>query len=579
MKRKKNVEIIPIMLSLYVAVFILLSMIFAMLSFNNMRVKRLAYDCLSDKANLYIELLDKEIGNISQELKIMRIREADLLMEMPEAATPQDTKYYELWTRLENYNSTKAAVYNYKYTFYEYVYEADLLLLGGAVYFDTSAKPEYVAQLTQGIRNNCMEDWTGMVWDFFTAEEHDYLYACFQQEGRAVGCIISLDDFVKDVQITNLGYEGFFLFEGDGEFFVDTKVRNREDVKEVLPEMQREPRKETDQFVWYTYEIRNIGNVKIVIALTEGVLESIVGVQTLSLTAFVLLFLVALLILWYLYNRILWPMKKFVDQLRDPEEEIWLNERADSGPLEFVYASEQFKKMYREIQSLRIDVYEKELAEKKTMLEYAQTQIRPHFFLNCMSVVQSMAELHHEEDIVYILDVLSDYMKYVLRDTFEMRYIRDEIEHVRNYMDIQKLCKPDMFTFEAIVEENVENYKILPLIIQTFAENAVKHGLAAGRCIEITIYITSMELEGEEFLYITISDTGNGFPQEILELIEADKPIVYDGCEHIGIRNTLKRIQMTYGEKAEIKLSNMKREHGAVVEITLPMKKEYEEDE
>ena len=174
MKRKKNVEIIPIMLSLYVAVFILLSMIFAMLSFNNMRVKRLAYDCLSDKANLYIELLDKEIGNISQELKIMRIREADLLMEMPEAATPQDTKYYELWTRLGNYNSTKAAVYNYKYTFYEYVYEADLLLLGGAVYFDTSAKPEYVAQLTQGIRNNCMKDWTGMVWEFFTAEEQDY---------------------------------------------------------------------------------------------------------------------------------------------------------------------------------------------------------------------------------------------------------------------------------------------------------------------------------------------------------------------------------------------------------------------
>ena len=579
MKRKKNVEIIPIMLSLYVAVFILLSMIFGMLSFNNMRVKRLAYDCLSDKANLYIELLDKEIGNISQELKIMRIREADLLREMPDDATPQDTKYYELWTRLENYNSTKAAVYNYKYTFYEYVYEADLLLLGGAVYFDTSAKQEYVAQLTQGIRNNCMKDWTGMVWNFFTAEEQDYLYACFQQEGRAVGCIISLDDFVQDVQITNLGYEGFFLFEGSSKFYADSKVRNREDVKEVLSEMQREPRKETNEFVWYTYEIRNIGNVKIVIALTEGVLESIGGVQTLSFAAFVLLFLVALLILWYLYNRILWPMKKFVDQLRDPEQEIWLNAREDSGPLEFVYASEQFKKMYREIQSLRIDVYEKELAEKKTMLEYAQTQIRPHFFLNCMSVVQSMAELHHEEDIVHILDVLSDYMKYVLRDTFEMRYIRDEVEHVCNYMDIQKLCKPHMFSFEAIVEENVKDCKILPLVIQTFAENSIKHGLAIGRCIEITIYITSMELAGEEFLYITISDTGNGFPQQILELIEEDKPIVYDGCEHIGIRNTLKRIQMTYGEKAEIKIGNMKQEQGAVVEITLPITKEYEEED
>jgi sensor histidine kinase YesM len=141
-------------------------------------------------------------------------------------------------------------------------------------------------------------------------------------------------------------------------------------------------------------------------------------------------------------------------------------------------------------------------------------------------------------------------------------------------MDMQKLCKPDAFTFSAIVEENVEDCKILPLVIQTFAENAVKHGLAAARCIEITIYITSMELAGEEFLYIVISDTGNGFPQQILELIETDRPIIYDGCEHIGIRNTLQRIRMAYGEKADIKLSNMRENYGAVVEITLPMQKE-----
>lgn len=572
MKRKRSLGIKPFMLSIITAISILLCMTFAMLSFNNQSTKGLAYECLSDKAGLYIELLEKEIVNVSQTLKVMQIRDMDILGELPKEVMPQDTEYYAAWTKLKEYNFSKAASYSHKYTFYEYVYESDLLVLGEAVYFDFSVKPEILSCLTQGIQDICEEGSESVIWNFFTVEDRDYLYGCFQRGGKAVGCIASLDDLLEDIQITNLGYEGFLLFEGDGEFYADEKVRGKEGIEELLPELQRESGQKTERFMWETYTIRYLGNVRIVIALTGGVLERIEGVQILSITIFVLLVLLVLLILWYLYNGVLWPMKKFVDRLKDPDEELYLNQKEDSGPLEIVYASEQFKKMYREIQSLRIDVYEKELAEKKTMLEYAQTQIRPHFFLNCMSVVQSMAELHHEDDIVHILDVLSEYMRYVLRDTFEMRCVREEIKHVCNYMDMQKLCKPDAFTFSAIVEDDVEECKILPLILQVFAENAVKHGLVIGRCIEVSIYITSMEIEGEKFLYIVISDTGNGFPQQILELIEADQPIIYDGCEHIGIRNTIKRIQMSYGEKADIKFSNMKQ-GGAVVEITLPMEK------
>ena len=108
----------------------------------------------------------------------------------------------------------------------------------------------------------------------------------------------------------------------------------------------------------------------------------------------------------------------------------------------------------------------------------------------------------------------------------------------------------------------------------------MKHGLVSGQCIEITIYITPMEIESEKYLYISVSDTGKGFSDETLELIKQQKPIIYDGCEHIGIYNTLQRIQMSYGEKAEVKFSNMKNNYGAVVEIMLPMergsKKNYE---
>lgn len=571
MRKKAGLGIKPLMLAIIVTISVLLCLTFAILSFNNTSSKKLAYNCLSDKAGLYIELLEKEMEKVSQSLKIMKIRDLDVLRQIPKHILPQDTEYYNIWAELKEYNFSKETEYNHKYSFYEYIYDADLLMIGEATYFETSAKTPYLLNLNEKIRAICKEDYQGIVWDFFTVDGQDYLYGCFQQRGIAVGCITTLDTLLKDIKVTNMGYEGFLVFEDDNGLYADKKVLKLEGVDQLMSELQKEPSKATNDYVWETYEIKYLGNVRIVIALTDGVLEQIEYIQIFSIIIFGFLFFLVLFILWQLYSGVLWPMKKFVDRLKNPDEELYLNQKKDEGPLEIVYASEQFKKMYREIQSLRIDVYEKELAEKKIMLEYTQTQIRPHFFLNCMSVVQSMAELHHEEDIVQILDVLSEYMRYVLKDTFKLRCVNEEVKHVCNYMEMQKLCKPNTFVFNVMLEEDVQRCEILPLLLQVFAENAVKHGLISGRCIEITIYITSMEIESEKYLYISVSDTGKGFSDEVLELIEKQKPIEYDGCEHIGIYNTLQRIQMFYGEKAEVKFSNMRKNYGAVVEIILPM--------
>lgn len=570
MRKKGNVGITPLMSGITGIIFVLLCMIFMLLTFNNRSVKQLVYESLSDKAELYIELLEKEIVNVSQTIKVMQIRDMEVLWDFSGEITPQKAEYYTVWEELKEYNFSKAAVYDHRYSFYEYVYDADCLVMGEAVYFDSSTRPEFLSELVREIRGVCEMDSNTVIWNFFVTGDRTYLYGCFQREGKVVGCITNLDEMLEDMHITNLGYEGFLLFENDGQVYATKKVLANENIKEVLPELKKKPSQITDHFIWETYTIRYLGSARIVISLTGGVLERIQNVQVILLIAIGLLYLLILLILYHLYNSILRPMKEFVGQLKDSDQQLYLNQKENNGPLEIVYASEKFKKMYREIQSLRIDVYEMELAKNRTMLEYAQVQIRPHFFLNCMSVVQSMAELHHEEEIVHILDVLSEYMKYVLRDTSELSCVRDEIKHVSNFMDIQKLCKPDAFTFSAIVDSEVEECKILPLVLQVFAENTIKHGLVTERCIEVSVYITYMKVEEENFLYIVISDTGNGFPEQILASIEKDEPIIYDGCEHIGIRNTLKRIRMTYGEKANVKFSNMKKGYGAVVEIMLP---------
>lgn len=570
MKKKRKMR--PMMRNLYTVIFLALLVMLVALLYGNWRMKRLAYCCLRDKADLYMELQKEEMKKLSTELQVMRIREPERLLMMPDEATPQETEYYYLWNSLKGYNYSKGAVYDYRYDFFEYVYQADLLVLGRQVYFSTSAKPAYLETLRQEVRTGIEKDCTRITWKFFTADGMDYLYGSMQQDGRAVGCIISLDQMLSDVRITNLGYEGFILFEQDGRFYTNTETWNRADVQSLLPQLPTENHRETSDYTWSTYRIPGLGSVKILILLNQGILERIVNVQLLSAFAFILLVCVMLLLLWKLYYRVLRPMERFVDHLKNPQEDqLWLNEKEENSIPEIEYANERFKKMFREIQSLRIDIYEKELAEKKVILEYAQEQIRPHFFLNCMSIVQGMAELHHEDGIVHMLDVLSDYMKYVIQDTFEPRLVQDEVEHIQSYMDLQKMCKPGAFTFE-VIQEAPKDCKILPLVLQTFVENTVAHGLVPGECVEIAVYITSIMQEAEEFLYLVISDTGKGFSREALQMLEANRPVFYNGCEHIGIWNTRKRVEMFYGGKAEIKFGNMGQGgRGTLVEMTLPM--------
>ena len=68
-----------------------------------------------------------------------------------------------------------------------------------------------------------------------------------------------------------------------------------------------------------------------------------------------------------------------------------------------------FRNLVRKIQALKITIYEKELNEKQIELEFAQEQIRPHFFLNCISLIHGIADNKGETDFVTITSILSDY--------------------------------------------------------------------------------------------------------------------------------------------------------------------------
>lgn len=527
----------------------------------------MAYRYLQDMAAANAERVSEDISKIDSEM-VYLIQQDRNIDSLPECITPQMTRYYELLNDIVSLNKTLRIRYGGYYFFYEYVDAADLLILDNHAYFPVSQKSGQALGLEEMIKGYLSGEKKRSEWNYFKAEDRTYLFCFYETKGKAVGCIIDLEDLLSDFNINNLGYESIpFFIADDGEI-----LTRGQEKKETVTQAMKEGLFYKSRV--HSYQLGRIGELRLLIDSTEGILDRIVVLQVMSTVLAVSIVLAVTAIAFTYYRRILAPMKQFIRKLSHPEEEQWLHDMDDHQLLELEMASKEFRELMRQIQSLKIAIYEKELMQSKTELEYVQEQIRPHFYLNCISVIHGMAEKHHADDIIMIAEKLSDYFRYVVNDSYVLREIGQEIEHIKDYIDIQKLRYEDFFKFEVMLDEGVERCLIPPLVLQVFVENAINHGVNFEKQVEITLYIALEKYHDEDYLYICISDTGEGFTKEALDKIKNNGSIVYNGRKHVGIQNTLKRLQIIYGEKAETSFFNMTEHCGAVVELRIPAQKQ-----
>lgn len=136
-------------------------------------------------------------------------------------------------------------------------------------------------------------------------------------------------------------------------------------------------------------------------------------------------------------------------------------------------------------------------------------QFDPHFSFNVISSVGSLI-MKGEKELAYDYIIkLSALLRTLLSDgSLILRSLSDEIDFVRRYCELQKLRFKDRFDFKILIDENVDLQREIPkMIIQTFVENAIKHGfenrIEGGRVI-IDIHKTDIATE------ISIIDNGIG---------------------------------------------------------------------
>ncbi len=528
--------------------------------------RRLQNEYVEDTAGLYVGQINRDIAQINSELIYIQRLNKDI-RALPSRLRPGDAEYYALLQSITEQNRILKIRYAEVQFFYVYEQDADVLLTDAGTVFADSIKTEVCDALIRTLKEHAGDGLNATSWTMVTTPENTYIISWYTQKQKTMGCVINLDTIFETLQQRIEKYEVVpFMQDAKGELHLPERVPEAYEAAIETGESGRNAQQ------LFSFPFGSVGNLWLYVVPGSGMLERLMVFQILFVLMLFVLLGICILMAYSYYGEIMRPMREFVEALDNTDEEQLLNQNGANNILELEFASVKFRTLLRKIQSLKIAIYEKELMEQRAELEYVQEQVRPHFLLNCLSVIHGMADERDEREIVEITEVLADYMRYVMRDSKNQRVIKDELNHIDSYVRMQKLrYGEDAFTYEVVLDGEVEDCLVPPLLLQTLVENAIVHGVSLDRRIDISLYITREQYEDGCYLYISVSDTGGGFSQETLQALENDTPIIYNGRRHVGLQNVRRRLELMYEGRGGITFSNMGENYGAVVEVHMPM--------
>jgi LytS/YehU family sensor histidine kinase len=214
---------------------------------------------------------------------------------------------------------------------------------------------------------------------------------------------------------------------------------------------------------------------------------------------------------------------------------------------------ENYKK--KEIESL---IWE--AAVKDYELRTLKSQLNPHFMFNAMNSIRALIEEDPESAKVAITK-LSNILRYSLQmERMERVPLEDEIETVKNYLDLERIRFEDRLNYKLDVDKATEKIEIPPMMIQTLVENGIKHGVSKQtRGGEIKLTSKVLSTENGSKLKIEIRNSGH-FSEEQLK-----------NSSGFGVSNTKHRLNLLFGENANFSIKNENGETVlAEVEIPIP---------
>lgn len=259
-----------------------------------------------------------------------------------------------------------------------------------------------------------------------------------------------------------------------------------------------------------------------------------------------------LLILYLLFYRraILRPVNELVNSMRNVELDTrYRIESSGNSDYDDIYA--QFNHMVDHIEELASQLYEEKYRAQKAELKQLQMQIDPHFLYNTLYMIYRIAQSEGNRSIAKLSLNLSNYYRYITKMPEQIVPLRDEIRHVVNYLEIQRIrFEPRIRVEIQDLPEEIAGDMIPSLMIQPIVENAFQHGV---RDMEKEGLVSlRYEVRETEFSVIVSDNSGKMDERKVRELW--NRVTDPESPDSSALCNLYRRLKLLEGAENELEL-------------------------
>lgn len=277
-------------------------------------------------------------------------------------------------------------------------------------------------------------------------------------------------------------------------------------------------------------------------------------------------FLVCVLCALLFSLKILSPLKKISMQMKMVENENFDVQVSINSNDEIAMLGRSFNKMSAKLKELVNQVYVIRLKKKEAELATLQAQINPHFLYNALDTIYWMGRKEKAFETSKLVEALAKLFRLSLNSGREITLLQDEVEHLSNYMIIQKKRYGDSISFNMEVEDGLLECQVIKLILQPLVENAINHGIDKkdGKG-NISVLIRK---EAHNLVY-EIKDDGVGVDVNEINRLLKDTG---NSNRRFGIKNVNDRLKLYFGDEYGITFLSG-TDKGTIVIVVQPYSK------
>ena len=311
------------------------------------------------------------------------------------------------------------------------------------------------------------------------------------------------------------------------------------------------------------------------VGVIKGTGISLNMLKTRLFIVFVILLIIFIVILInsYISFRVTNPIRELEKSVKALEEGNLDADIYMGGSYEVQHLGKSVQDMKFRIKGLMQDIVNEHEEKRKSEFDSLQAQINPHFLYNTLDIIVWQIENEKQSEAVHTVTALARFFRLSLGKGKNIVTVKDEIDHVKNYLMIQHMRFKNKFDYEFDIAEDVLELPSLKLMVQPLVENAIYHGM---EFMDGDGMIMVKAWRKEDELYLSVADNGLGMTEDKVEMILTGKSTSGNGRgSGIGVKNVNERIKLYFGEAYGLTIDS-EPDEGTTVIIHLPAKDEKE---